>query len=408
METPEVQMGNIGSKWIKHKLTQEVDIYGGLTYSPNDVVNNGTLVLRSSNIQDNELAFDDNVYVSPLIVNCSNVQVGDIVTVVRNGSRSLLGKHAIIQKEMPNTVIGAFMSGIRCKDKSSAKFINALLSSRKFYEEINKNLGATINQITIGTFNSMEFMFPSNAEKKLIGSFFDNIDSMISTSSKKLMSLKQIKSACLQSMFPQEGESVPKVRFKGFEDKWKKTPLKSFAHKCIKKNTNREYDETFTNSAELGVISQKDYFDYSISNEDSINGYYIIEPDDFVYNPRISTSAPVGPINRNLLNRAGIMSPLYFIFSVTGIDKSYLSYFFKTNLWHKFMFLNGNTGARFDRLSITDEMFLEMPICTPPSLEEQQKIAAYFENLDKQISLQTQRLEKLKQIKSACLDKMFV
>ena len=209
-------------------------------------------------------------------------------------------------------------------------------------------------------------------------------------------------------MFPQEGETTPKVRFKGFEGEWVISPLKKFAHKVTEKNIRRLYNETFTNSAEFGVISQRDYFDHDISNTDNTNNYYVIHPNDFVYNPRISVTAPVGPISRNLLNRTGVMSPLYFIFHVENINKDFLSYYFKTKLWHRYMLLNGNTGARFDRLSITDEKFLEMPISICENNAEQQKIASYFCNLDKLITLQTQRLEKLKQIKAACLDKMFV
>ena len=151
-----------------------------------------------------------------------------------------------------------------------------------------------------------------------------------------------------------------------------------------------------------------DFFDHDVSNGDNIRGYYVVDNDDFVYNPRISTTAPVGPINRNLLGYAGVMSPLYYIFRVHGIDKDYMSVFFKTTLWHKFMKDNGNSGARFDRLSITDDVFVQMPILYPKDIKEQQRIASYFRNLDKQISLQEKRLEKLKQIKAACLDKMFV
>jgi type I restriction enzyme S subunit len=102
------------------------------------------------------------------------------------------------------------------------------------------------------------------------------------------------------------------------------------------------------------------------------------------------------------------MSPLYYVFKVNGIDKDYLNYFFKTKLWHKFMKDNGNSGARFDRLSITDDVFVQMPIFCPKDIAEQKRIASFFRSLDSQISLQEQRLEKLKQIKSACLDKMFV
>ena len=102
------------------------------------------------------------------------------------------------------------------------------------------------------------------------------------------------------------------------------------------------------------------------------------------------------------------MSPLYYVFKVHDVNKDYLSYYFQTRLWHKFMLDNGNSGARFDRLSITDDVFTLMPILIPDSKEEQQAIANFFSSIDEQITLETKRLEMFKRIKVACLDKMFV
>ena len=249
---------------------------------------------------------------------------------------------------------------------------------------------------------------PLLLEQKAIADYFKSLDSMLQSTTKKIESLKQMKSACLVSMFPQAGETTPRVRFKGFEGEWECEPLCNFSKKVIKKNQNLEYKITLTNSAEYGIINQLDFFDHDVSNGDNIRGYYVVDNDDFVYNPRISATAPVGPINRNLLGYAGVMSPLYYVFRVHGIDKDYMSVFFKTTLWHKFMKDNGNSGARFDRLSITDDVFVQMPILYPKDIKEQQRIASYFRSLDKQISLQEKRLEKLNRIKAACLDKMFV
>ena len=289
-------------------------------------------------------------------------------------------------------------------------FWKYIFASRKFIKRLELITygirdGRSIN---FDEFKEMGFFYPSYEEQVRIATYLQLIDSNIDSEKEKLEILKRYKTASFHFMFPQEGENKPTVRFKSFEQEWNTLPLNNIAEKQIKKNTNRLFNETFTNSAEFGVISQRDFFDHDISNNESINGYYIIEPDDFVYNPRVSVTAPVGPVNRNLLNRTGIMSPLYFIFKVKNVNKSYLNYFFKTSLWHKYMMLNGNSGARFDRLSITDDKFLAMPVLLPPTLEEQQLIASYFENLDHQILLQSQCLDKLKQIKSACLDKMFV
>ena len=147
-----------------------------------------------------------------------------------------------------------------------------------------------------------------------------------------------------------------------------------------------KYNETFTNSAEFGVISQRDFFDHDVAKADKINGYYIICNDDFVYNPRISVTAPVGPINRNKLGRTGVMSPLYTVFRTKNISNLYLEWFFKGKQWHGFMRFNGDSGARADRFSIKDELFFQMPIPLPV-IEEQEKVGVLLKTLDRLITL---------------------
>ena len=162
--------------WEQRKLTEFVEFFSGLTYTPNDVQENGTLVLRSSNVSNGEVVDADNIYVNPQVVNSENVKVGDIVVVVRNGSRSLIGKHAQIKAFMPNTVIGAFMTGIRSE---CPEFTNALLNTSRFEEEIAMNMGATINQITGYMFSKMEFKVPCLDEQKKIGEYFEKLDNLI-------------------------------------------------------------------------------------------------------------------------------------------------------------------------------------------------------------------------------------
>lgn len=203
-----------------------------------------------------------------------------------------------------------------------------------------------------------------------------------------------------------ENENIPKIRFKGFAEPWKKRKLKDIADKVIEKNADLVVQETFTNSAEFGIISQRDFFDHDISNAENIDGYYVVKDEDFVYNPRISVTAPVGPINRNKLGRNGVMSPLYTVFHTHDIDTTYLEWFFKSSYWHSFMHYNGDSGARSDRFSIKDAVFFEMPI-PYPSLEEQREIGIWMSQLDKIITLHQRKYEKLKQIKKSMLEKMF-
>ena len=173
---PEIRFKGFTDAWEQRKLTEFVEFFSGLTYTPNDVQENGTLVLRSSNVSNGEVVDADNIYVNPQVVNSENVKVGDIVVVVRNGSRSLIGKHAQIKAFMPNTVIGAFMTGIRSE---CPEFTNALLNTSRFEEEIAMNMGATINQITGYMFSKMEFKVPRLDEQKKIGEYFEKLDNLI-------------------------------------------------------------------------------------------------------------------------------------------------------------------------------------------------------------------------------------
>ena len=192
---PEIRFKGFTEAWEQRKLTEFVEFFSGLTYTPNDVQENGTLVLRSSNVSNGEVVDADNIYVNPQVVNSENIKVGDIVVVVRNGSRSLIGKHAQIKAFMPNTVIGAFMTGIRSE---CPEFTNALLNTSRFEEEIAMNMGATINQITGYMFSKMEFKVPCLDEQKEIGEYFENLDNLITLHQRKLEEMKKQKKALMQ------------------------------------------------------------------------------------------------------------------------------------------------------------------------------------------------------------------
>ena len=182
--------------------------------------------------------------------------------------------------------------------------------------------------------------------------------------------------------------------------------LRDIADKVTQKNSAYLVSETFTNSAEKGIISQEDYFERTITNDKNISGYYIVNPDDFVYNPRVSTLAPVGPINRNKLGRTGVISPLYLVFRVHNVEPGYLEWYFKSNAWHNFMLENGNTGARSDRFSISDTEFFSMPIPLPP-MNVQKIIANTLDTLEIKINYAKVEAEKLRNFKSSMLTKMF-
>ena len=209
-----------------------------------------------------------------------------------------------------------------------------------------------------------------------------------------------------EGFMSKQEEKRPSIRFKGYTEPWEQRKLGEVSEKVKEKNSDNLYSSVLTNSAEFGIIPQRDFFDKDIANEKSLNGYYIVKQDDFVYNPRISNHAPVGPIKRNQLNEVGVMSPLYYVFRTHDIENSYLATYFDATYWHKFMKLNGDSGARADRFAIKDSLFIEMPIPCPV-LPEQVAIGSFFQELDQLITLQQRELELIKEGKKTLLSKMF-
>ena len=270
---------------------------------------------------------------------------------------------------------------------------------------------ATTKTLMMTTLNTKDIVkqklnLPSLEEQQKIGSFFKQLDKTIALHQRKLDLLKEQKKGYLQKMFPKNGEKVPELRFAGFVDDWEERKLGDISYKVKEKNKTGEFTETLTNSAEYGIINQRDFFDKDISNAKNLTGYYVVKNDDFVYNPRISNFAPVGPIKRNKLGRTGVMSPLYYVFRTHDIDKNYFEKYFDTVYWHRFMELNGDSGARADRFAIKDSVFVEMPI-PYPTMDEQQKIGSFFQQLDNTIALHQLKLDLLKEQKKGFLQKMF-
>lgn len=200
--------------------------------------------------------------------------------------------------------------------------------------------------------------------------------------------------------------SKPRIRVKGFENDWDSRQLGEISEKVSEKNSAMAVTEVFTNSASLGVISQRDYFNHDIANQDNIGGYKIVSENDFVYNPRVSVTAPVGPISRNRLGRKGVMSPLYSIFRTHDINRAFLEHYFKTSYWYPFMRYNGNTGARFDRFAISDANFFKMPIPYPEP-EEQTIIADTIEDYSTLLHKVQGEITRLNSLKICYLTRLF-
>ena len=155
------------------------------------------------------------------------------------------------------------------------------------------------------------------------------------------------------------------------------------------------------------MIPQREYFDKDIANSDNTNGYYIIEENDFVYNPRKSADAPYGPISSYKYSEAGIVSPLYLCFRAKKtINPAFFEWYFRSSAWHRYVYMSGDSGARHDRVSIKDDTFFAMPI-NIPSAHEQAQIAIFLERIEQRIEMQRALVDNLKKYKRGVMRAIF-
>ena len=170
--------------------------------------------------------------------------------------------------------------------------------------------------------------------------------------------------------------------------------LSSITKKKLIKNKDLKYSVVLSNSAKYGIVPQNVQFDKNIANEENIDRYYVAEIGDFIYNPRISTSAPCGPINQNDYCD-GVVSPLYTVFSCSAecVCDKYLKYYFQTSLWHEYIQSVANTGARYDRMNVSDKDFFSMAINLPP-LNTQRQCVVLLDAFSNVIKLMEENLEQ--------------
>ena len=200
--------------------------------------------------------------------------------------------------------------------------------------------------------------------------------------------------------------NMPKLRFPGFVGEWEEKKLGKIANKINRRNRALDVTRVLTNSANAGVVDQNEYFDRDIAIKGNTDNYHIVEQNEFVYNPRISATAPVGPISINKIGR-GIMSPLYTVFRFHSGHIPFFEQYFQTTIWHPYLKNIANFGARFDRMNISTEGFFDMPIYLPSDIGEQRKIASCLSALDDIIVTETNKLEALKAHKKGLMQQLF-
>ena len=406
-DAPAIRFKGFSDAWEQRKAIDIADYSKGNGYSKGDLTDAGTPIILYGRLYTKYQFAISEVDTFAVPRNGAVYSQGNEVIVPASGETAEdIARASAVEKS--GVLLGGDLNILRPFEFMNPLFLALAISNGEPQKELAKKAqGKSVVHIHNSDIQEVTIAYPSRTEQDRIVSVFRQLDNLITLHQRKFEKLTNVKKSMLEKMFPQNGSSYPEIRFKGFTDPWEQRKLSEIADKVTEKNSGLQYVETFTNSAEFGIISQRDFFDHDIAKLSSLDGYYIVKNEDFVYNPRISTSAPVGPINRNKLGRTGVMSPLYTVFRPHDVDTTYLEHFFKCAYWHSFMNFNGDSGARSDRFSIKNDVFFQMPIPLP-HIDEQRKIGELLTCLDHLITLHQRELEKLQNIKKSMLEKMFV
>lgn len=410
MKEPKIRFKGFSGEWKRSTLGDLALFSKGSGYSKSDICKEGTPVILYGRMYTKyQSVFDEiDTFVNPK--DNSVVSKGGEVIIPGSGESSEdISLAAMVKNE--GVILGGDLNILKFNQKvNDPAFMSMAITYSPTRAELSSySQGKTVVHLRNSEIAKGTIRYPNISEQKTIVNYVLSLDAQISASTSRLASLKQMKAASLQAMFPQEGETMPKVRFKGFEGEWKKVKLNTFAKRIMRKNSNLESTLALTIASAYGLVSQAEYFNNLVVGS-NIQNYYLLKKGEFAYNKSYSNGYPFGSVKRLDRYEQGILSTLYIVFSIdNSVSSDYITHFFDTTLWHKEIAERAEEGARnHGLLNIATRDFFDIYIWMPDSVKEQQSIASFFTSLDRQIALHTQRLEKLKQIKAACLDKMFV
>lgn len=403
-------IGEIPDSWCLQRLKTVGDYRNGLTYSPEDICegNNGTLVLRSSNIKEGKISLDDNVYVSSNIPQRLKVKKGDILICSRNGSRDLIGKNALIPEDI-NASFGAFMMIFRCKNP---KYFYYILNSHIFNYYLGSFFTSTINQLTGTNFGNMRIVYcPNIKEQEAIAGYLDRkcgaIDETIEKQKSVIEKLKEYKQSIITQAVTKGLDKSAPMKDSGIEwigqipQHWDSIKLKYKFR--IKKDIAGEEGFDILSVTQQGLRIK----DIS-TNEGQLamdySKYQIVKPSDFVMNHMDLLTGWV-----DCSAYFGVTSPDYRVFVNTdqkNCNNQYYNYVFQICYKNKIFYGLGQGVSGLGRWRLQSDKFLNFRIPIPP-YNEQEQIVQYINKkcseIDKTIEDKEKLIEKLLEYKKSLI-----
>lgn len=403
-QIPAIRFQGFTDEWEQRKLGE---IYGSIgnafvgTATPY-YAEQGHFYLESNNVKDGQINHNSEVFINDEFYEKQKdkwLHTGDMV-MVQSGH---VGHAAVIPEELDNTAAHALIMFRNPKEEIEPYFLNYEYQTDKSKKKIeNITTGNTIKHILASDMQEFIVDVPKYEEQKVIAGYFCNIDYLITLHQRKHEKLTNIKKSMLEKMFPRDGANVPEIRFSGFTDAWEQRKFSELYEKVSRKN-----DLTYGKDDIISVANMYFKPDSYITDESYLLTYNIFELGDIAFEGNKSKNYAHGRFVENTIGN-GIVSHVFDVFK--PIMKPYDLQFWKYAINNERLMggiLLRSTKASTMMTNLVANDFLQETFLVP-AYPEQHKIGAFFQELDKLITLHQHKLEKLKNIKKSMLEKMFV
>ena len=392
-------VGVIPDDWDAKPLGDIGDSLIGLTYRPSEVRKYGTLVLRSSNVQNGTLCFDDNVFVDADIPDRIMVRPGDILVCVRNGSRDLIGKSALIDERAVGMTFGAFMAVFRSEH---GKLLHHVFQSGIFKKQINEHLGATINQITNKSLNSFKVPLPPTDEERTeIANALSDVDALLATLDQVIAKKRDLKQATMQQLLTGE------TRLPGFSGNWEVKQLGDIGQ--FLKGRGVKKDEA--QSGTLPCIRYGEIYTHHNDYIKSFNSWISpqvaatamrLKQGDLLFAGSGETKEEIGKCVAFIDDCEAYAGGDTVILRAAGVNPMFMGYYCNTAP----IAAQKASKGQGDAVVHISAVALSSIVLALPSLSEQNAIATVLSSMDSELSVLESRRDKTRNIKQAMMQEL--
>ena len=408
---PALRFKGFTDPWEQRKLGEIAVFSKGVGYSKNDLCEEGTPIILYGRLYTKyeTCIFDVDTFVKEKAGSVYS-KGGEVIVPASGETAEDISIASVVVK--PGILLGGDLNIVSPTAEYDSAFLALTISSGTTHKYLSSLAqGKSVVHLHNADIQSVSAKFPTKREQEKIHLLFGKIDTLITLHQRKYEKLVNIKKSMLDKMFPQNGASVPEIRFKGFTDPWEQRKLGDAFERVVRKNTNNESRLPLTISAQDGLVDQITYFNNRVASRD-VSNYYLVYNGEFAYNKSTSDGYPFGAVKRLDWYEKGVLSTLYIVFALKHPEKDdsdFMTVFYDTDRWHRGVAERAAEGARnHGLLNISADDFFDIDTTMPEDKVEQEKIGRLLKKLDTLITLHQRKLEKLQNIKKSCLEKMFV